>query len=106
MPGGNFDDVLTISGGHVVAQGPLSLPSGSTDVSVYAWVMQRQTSGDSAAFTGERNYSSPPSRWVADSSKDDYGTFVPGPAMGTAVAIYKLGGKTQVFWWSEDIRLQ
>ena len=42
MPGSNFDDVLSIdSNGRVVPQGPLGLPSGATDIKVYAWVTQQ-----------------------------------------------------------------
>jgi hypothetical protein len=108
MPGSNFDDMLSISGGHVVPPGPLGLANGETDIKVYAWVTQHKSDGTSAACAAEKSYSNIPSdhRWKADSSMDNYGTFVAGSAVGTAMAIFKKNNQMQVYWWSEDIQLQ
>lgn len=110
MPGGNFDDELTIDGNnHVTPQGPLTLASGDTDIKVYAWVTQDMGKGAGAACSGEKSYSSMPTnkRWVASSSLDNYGDFVPGPALGTGMTISRSNGHYPVVhWWSETIILK
>src|SRR3954451_23797932 len=103
MPGGNFNNPLPSA--NLKPQGPLNLPSTSTNIRIYAWVMQHKAGGGCASCVGDSTISSPPpSSWTI-SSTTPHGSFAPGAAVGTALVTYELAGQYKIFWWSEDIEL-
>jgi hypothetical protein len=119
MAGGNWDwtQNLTAAGEVQWPTGPLPLAD-PTEIptSVVAWVVQRSNApgANRVAGASQRTVQLPPfgpGRWAADGGVVRQGTFVPGPALGIALAqgyIPGVGGAPDVdtfYWWADPILL-
>src|SRR4051812_13857314 len=97
MPGGNFDDVVTIEGPKVLTGGPLRKVEQSpiqqgAEREVYVWIVQ-QKAGEKGAFAQLKGIpvEGDADRWTTDNNqpRDVEGEFQAGPALGLAVEITK-----------------
>jgi hypothetical protein len=104
MPGGRFDDELTINDhGCLTPAGPLALAPGETPVRLDVWVFQ-----EGGACVAVQHDFPNSSRWTAnpDPKADHTGAkFMPGAATGMALLVYTAAGQTKTFQWDEDITL-
>lgn len=116
MAGGKFDNTVTLAGNFWVQwpQGPLSRKIGENVIRVEVWLMQKTTGAVQITYQTAGNLTG--GSWTADkiwwprdpnypNSWDGTGRFQPGPAMGTAVAIARIGANQSYFWWSEEVEI-
>jgi hypothetical protein len=111
MPGSNWNPTLPINGGFVEwPAGPLFLSVGESMVRVEAWVMQGTTGA--IQMTYQVNFPPNPTAWLADQvwfphswASGTGGLFVPGPALGTAVAISITSNVQSYYWWTQEVQL-
>ncbi len=114
MAAGNFDPQLNIlpGGRGVTAKGPLD--PGDTVREMCVWVFQRGTGAtDDAAAVNMGSGPFPAGRWQLEvNSPGGKATFVPGPAVGYAIALIDAAGADvgaprtdEARMWSQPVEL-
>lgn len=89
--------------GAPLAKGPVQ-PRGEKIFKIWVWVTQERSA---AAARGSFDWGNDPvsPRWNCPTTlMQDSPRFVPGPALGMAIALVKRGDRKEYFgWWDEDV---
>jgi len=119
MAGGNWDWQQNLNGGEVQwPMGPLPLANPNERPTwLEAWVLQRSSVPGAIGIAGasQRTFQKflpppapVPAKWTADGGVLRQGTFVPGPALGIALAQGYIPGSPNIdtfYWWVDQIDL-